>query len=132
MRWVTRRRDAPPTWTRAGSDGCEQSARSGVTALVGVLVAAGLLFALIAPYYLLGHIYLPRLRRCEYGYEDFAILPHWEAWSSYLVSPVLAGILTYALLRLTGWNRLWPLAIVVPVAAVVGLGFYTGGANCGD
>jgi len=89
-------------------------------------------FVLVAPYYVLGHIYLPRLRRCEYGYEDFAILPHWEAWSSYLVSPVLAGLLTYALIRINGWRRLWPFALVVPVVAVVGLLVYTGGANCGD
>lgn len=86
----------------------------------------------IVPYYLLGHIFLPRLRRCEYGYDDFTILPHWEAWSSYVISPVLAGLLAFALFWLVGQKRLWPLALLVVLLTLGGLAIYTGGANCPD
>ena len=110
----------------------DHSERSLAALLLSIVLVAALVFIVAAPYYLLGHIFLPRLRRCEYGYEDFEILPHPEAWSSYLVSPVLAGVLTYALIRKSRWNRLWPVALVVPVVLVVGLGVYTGDANCGD
>ena len=112
--------------------GGERSEHSLAAVMLNVAVAAALVFVLVSPYYLLGHIFLPRLRRCEYGYEDFQILPHPEAWLSYLVSPVVAGVLTYALIRICGWKRLWPVAFLVPIAVAVELGLYTGGANCGD
>ena len=97
-------------------------------------MAVALVVVVVTPFYLVDHVYLPRLRRCEYGYTDFSLIDNTEAWWSYLVAPVAAALLAFVLVRLTSRKWMWSAvaAVGVLVVMVTGLALVTGGTNCGD